>query len=99
MTLPRITSEHTAYLEKLLYPLEQELPTQKAFILPHGTEAGAHLHLARTICRRAERALLACQQHTPDPEITKYLNRLGDLLFLFARKENHGKMPEEEVRY
>lgn len=97
---PKITTEHTEFLEKTLFPLEKELPTQKGFILPNGTEAAAHLHLARTICRRAERKVVGCgEQYNVNPEISKYLNRLGDLLFLFARLENAGKVEEERVEY
>jgi cob(I)alamin adenosyltransferase len=66
-------------LETHLTNLEQELPPLKDFILPGGTESAATAHLARTICRRAERL-----SPTPSP----YLNRLSDYLFLVARKLN-----------
>jgi len=100
MDLPRITAEHLAFIDEALVTTENILPPQKSFIIPNGTESGAHLHLARTICRRAERAVVNCSdKHQINSEIIKYLNRLGDLLFLFARAENQGKIPEEAVKY
>jgi cob(I)alamin adenosyltransferase len=66
------------------------LPPLKTFVIPGGTEAGARLHLARTVCRRAERRLvaLAAQEDVP-PVFLAYLNRLSDLLFVLARAANH----------
>ena len=64
-------------------------PAMTAFVLPGGTAASAHAHLARTICRRAEREVVALsQQETLDPTVTTYLNRLSDWLFALARAEN-----------
>ena len=64
-------------------------PAMTAFVLPGGTAASAHAHLARTICRRAEREVVALsQQETIDPTVTTYLNRLSDWLFALARAEN-----------
>ncbi len=94
---PRITSEHTNAIEKEVYRIEKKLPKQRSFILPSGNEAAAHLHLARTICRRAERSAVSCGQKYQIPEIIKYLNRLSDLLFIYARLENKGK--DEPVKY
>ena len=74
---PDTFSENLKTLESQLKALEQELPPLKNFILPGGTEAAALAHLARTICRRAERL-------SPSP--SPYLNRLSDYLFLVARK-------------
>ena len=94
---PRITAEHTDKIEKEVYKVEESLPKQRSFILPAGNEAAAHLHLARTICRRTERRAMACNQNYPIPEVIKYLNRLSDLLFIYARQENKGK--DEPVKY
>ena len=66
-----------------------ELPELKSFILPGGTTAAAVLHVARTICRRAERETLrAAEEHELGPQVTVYLNRLSDLLFILARTAN-----------
>lgn len=87
--IPRITAEHLEFLEKAVEMTEQALPAQKSFILPKG-----YLQLARAICRRAERKTVSVQQGK-NPLLLKYLNRLSDLLFLFARLE--GK--DEKVEY
>ena len=66
-----------------------ELPELRSFVLPGGTEAAARLHVARTLCRRAERDVLrAAAQHEVGPLVAVYLNRLSDLLFVLARAEN-----------
>jgi cob(I)alamin adenosyltransferase len=76
-------------LEQLCDKLNEELPMLKSFVLPGGTEAAARLHLARTICRRAEReALAANDEHGINPLVLKYLNRLSDFLFIAARSAN-----------
>lgn len=86
---PRITREHVARLDHELDAVEAALPPLKRFVLPGGTEAAARLHLARSVCRRAERALVALKAEEPvAPEALVYLNRLGDLLFLLARRAN-----------
>lgn len=100
MDLPRVSNKHLDSLDAELLVLEQQLPAQTSFILPNGTPAASHLHLARTICRRAERRVVECaQQHELNIELLKYLNRLSDYLFLCARKENQGHVAEEKVRY
>ncbi|MEO8499638.1 MAG: cob(I)yrinic acid a,c-diamide adenosyltransferase [Vicinamibacteria bacterium] len=85
-------------LERAIDQREAELPPLKAFILAGGGPAGAQLHLARTICRRAERAVVGLARQVPlDPVITTYLNRLSDLLFVMARHENHkAELPEDK---
>ena len=88
---PKISSQHTLNIEKEVYRVENKLPKQKSFILPSGNESAAHLHLARAICRRAERRVLALGK--VNPEIVKYLNRLSDLLFIYARLENKKDEP------
>jgi len=97
--LPKITPEHVDFLDEAVKATETALPAQKGFILPNGTPGAVHLHMARTICRRAERRVSACDKLNPNPEVMKYLNRLSDLLFLFARAENQGKVKEEYVKY
>jgi cob(I)alamin adenosyltransferase len=85
-----LPAERVADLEQAIDRFDEELPPLKHFILPGGSEAGARLHLARTICRRAERriAALAEKQEVP-PVILAYMNRLSDLLFGMARSVNH----------
>ena len=67
----------------------ESLPELKSFVLPGGTEAAAALHVARTVCRRAERETLAAGlEHDVNPLVAVYLNRLSDLLFILARTAN-----------
>ncbi len=79
-------------LERLCDTFNAELPELRSFVLPGGTEAAARLHVARTICRRAERdALLGAQEVELNPLVLVYLNRLSDLLFILARAANAGR--------
>jgi cob(I)alamin adenosyltransferase len=81
-----ISAEHVAQLERDLDSLNEDLPPLKEFILPGGTRAAAVCHLARTVCRRAERSAWAASKLTElNPELLRYLNRLSDLLFVMAR--------------
>jgi cob(I)alamin adenosyltransferase len=81
-----ILAADTTYLEILLDTLNADLPALKDFILPGGTMAAAHCHLARAVCRRAERRLLSLQRtETINNESLRYLNRLSDLLFVISR--------------
>jgi cob(I)alamin adenosyltransferase len=76
-------------LEAAIDAADAALPPLKTFVLPGGSEAAAALHLARTVCRRAERALVALSAREPvRPELVRYLNRLSDLLFTYARRAN-----------
>jgi cob(I)alamin adenosyltransferase len=85
-------------LEQLCDELNDELPTLKSFVLPGGTEAAARLHVARTICRRAERdALVANNEHGVNPLVLAYLNRLSDFLFIAARSANKAAGREEPL--
>jgi cob(I)alamin adenosyltransferase len=96
--VPKITAEHTDVLEKEIKRVENKLPKQKSFILPAGSKGAAHLHLAKAICRRAERRVVFLRSHLEfNLELIKYLNRLSDLLFIYARLENKGK--DEPVKY
>ena len=84
-------------LEHAIDRLEETLPPLRRFILPGGAPAGALLHLARTVCRRAERRVVALGAGTVDPVLIVYLNRLSDLLFVMARAVNHRSgVPETE---
>lgn len=78
-----------ALLEQGIDRTETTLPPLKNFVLPGGTPQSAALHLARTVCRRAERAVLGLSDPAPRREVVVYLNRLSDLLFVLARRENH----------
>jgi cob(I)alamin adenosyltransferase len=81
-----IAAEHVAQLERDLDSLNEDLPPLKEFILPGGTRAAAVCHLARTVCRRAERSAWEASKLTElNPELLRYLNRLSDLLFVMAR--------------
>lgn len=76
-------------LDRELENINRELPPLKEFILPGGTRAAALGHLARTVCRRAERCLVTLQRETGvNPDSLRYLNRLSDLLFVMARELN-----------
>lgn len=86
--LPALPDERVAAFEAWIDAADEELEPLQAFILPGGGEAGAALHLARTVCRRAERAVVALGDEV-EGEITVYLNRLSDLLFVWARLVNH----------
>ena len=79
-------------LEQACDRFNAELPELRSFVLPGGTAAAARLHVARTVCRRAEReALLAAQELELNPLVLVYLNRLSDLLFILARAANAGR--------
>ncbi|HZS62015.1 MAG TPA: cob(I)yrinic acid a,c-diamide adenosyltransferase [Gemmatimonadaceae bacterium] len=85
----RIDNERIAQLERAIDTGEEELEPLKAFILPGGTPKAAALHVARTVCRRAERRVVHLQQTVSVPPlVTIYLNRLSDLLFVLARVAN-----------
>jgi cob(I)alamin adenosyltransferase len=76
-------------LERLCDSFNESLPDLKSFVLPGGTGTAAWLHLARTVCRRAEReAILAAQEYDVNPLVLVYLNRLSDFLFILARAAN-----------
>ncbi len=85
----RTTQAHIEQLEHQIDTACAQLPPMKHFILPGGCELASRLHLARTVCRRAERACVALQQADPGTtEAVIYLNRLSDLLFALARQAN-----------
>lgn len=87
--IPRIDEPFIAKLEELADRFLAELEPLKEFILPGGSQAGATLHLARTVARRAERRAVALSEIEPlNPQTIVYLNRLSDLLFILARAVN-----------
>lgn len=81
-----VTDEHVTWLEQQLDGFNADLPALKEFILPGGGRAAAACHLARTVCRRAERRVVSlARAETVSPAVVRYLNRLSDLLFVLAR--------------
>jgi cob(I)alamin adenosyltransferase len=88
--LPSLDEAMVTRLEMQIDASEQKLPALRNFILPGGVELAARLHLARTVCRRAERLLVSFALDRPVPAvIVTYLNRLSDWLFVHARLANH----------
>ncbi len=98
--LERVSDADIATLESWIDRLEADLSPLKNFILPGGTPCAAELHLARTVCRRAERRLVAlAAREAVEPRLGRYLNRLADLLFVMARWTNRrAGTPETEWR-
>ena len=87
---PPLPHARIAQMEKWIDEALEECPPMRAFILPGGTPAAAALHIARTVCRRAERAVVHLHQNQSVPStILVYLNRLSDYLFALARLANH----------
>ena len=86
---PEVPVARVEEMEEWIDQATQELPELRQFVLPGGTEAAAMLHVCRSVCRRAERSVVALgREETLDPGIVPYLNRLSDLLFVWARLEN-----------
>jgi len=97
VTKAAVTDEDISRLEAWIDRLEAELPPLRRFILAGGSRGGAALHVARTVCRRAERALVSLGRDAVEPELLVYVNRLSDLLFVMARAANHrAAAPETE---
>jgi cob(I)alamin adenosyltransferase len=94
----RVTQAQIDTLEADCDRFNADLPELKSFVLPGGSEAAAQLHVARTICRRAEReALVAADTEQVNPLTVVYLNRLSDLLFILARGANAADGHEEPL--
>ncbi|MEK7311407.1 MAG: cob(I)yrinic acid a,c-diamide adenosyltransferase [Chloroflexota bacterium] len=90
--IPQIEERHIAKLEALLDEFNKIVGPLENFILPGGCVGSAHLHVARTICRRAEREVVSlAQEEEIGPFVIRYLNRLADLLFVMARYENKAR--------
>jgi len=86
---PRVTGDDVTKLEGWIDAMDEELQPLTRFILPGGTPASAHLHVARTVCRRAERRVLSLSRSAEvAPALVHYLNRLSDCLFTMARVAN-----------
>jgi len=88
----RVQPAQTEWLEQRCDEVNARLAPLKSFVLPGGTTPAAHLHVARTVCRRAERLAVACGADL-NAEVVRYLNRLSDLLFILARGANGGQEP------
>lgn len=94
-----IREEDIAALEQAIDRMDAEVPPMKYFVLPGGTQAVAFCHVARTVCRRAERRILTLAAEEPvDERILKYMNRLSDYLFMLSRKLVHDS-GEEEMKW
>jgi cob(I)alamin adenosyltransferase len=88
----RVLPEQTTWLEERCDEVNANLAPLRSFVLPGGSRAAAHLHVCRTVCRRAERAAIACGEQI-SAEVVRYLNRLSDLLFILSRGANDGDEP------
>ena len=88
----RLVPEQTEWLEHACDEVNATLEPLKSFVLPGGTPAAAHLHVCRTVCRRAERRTVDCGDDV-NRECVRYLNRLSDLLFILSRGANGGEEP------
>ena len=94
----RVTQKQVDALERDCDRFNAPLSELRSFVLPGGSEVAARLHIARTICRRAERdALTAGSEHAVNPTVLVYLNRLSDLLFILARAANAADAREEPL--
>jgi cob(I)alamin adenosyltransferase len=83
----RVGPDYTDWLEHACDEVNAKLPPLRSFVIPGGTAAAAHLHVCRTVCRRAERRAIAVGEEG-NPEVVRYLNRLSDLLFILSRATN-----------
>ncbi|HNB54953.1 MAG TPA: cob(I)yrinic acid a,c-diamide adenosyltransferase [Anaerolineales bacterium] len=96
--LPQIEDRHIETLQTLIDELNEIVGPLKNFILPGGAPGAASLHVARTVCRRAERDVVTLSQTEPVGELVlPYLNRLSDALFVMARYENHQRGVSEPI--
>ncbi len=87
--LPSISNKNVEYLEKLIDSYNEELMPLKSFVLPSGSKVGSYFHVCRTVCRRVERRCVALSSnYEVHNDIISYLNRLSDLLFVWARWAN-----------
>lgn len=87
LNIPKISEEEITLLEKEMDAMNNSLPPMTHFVLPGGHPTVSHCHIARCVCRRAERMATLLNEETPvDPRVLKYLNRLSDYLFVLARK-------------
>ena len=97
-SLPRIRQQNVDQLETDIDQMSELLGPLKNFILPGGSPGASGLHVARSVCRRAERSIITLNHHEPvDPKIIIYVNRLSDTLFVMARYENQKKAVAESL--
>ncbi|MGB5554297.1 MAG: cob(I)yrinic acid a,c-diamide adenosyltransferase [Flavobacteriaceae bacterium] len=99
LNIPKISFDDITFLEKEMDRLDETLPPMTHFILPGGHPTVSYCHIARTVCRRAER--LASHLHEKEPfeqEVLSYINRLSDYLFVLARKLNQ-ELQAEEIKW
>lgn len=96
--LPQIEERHVQKLEALIDEMNEVVGSLQNFILPGGSPGSAHLHVARTVCRRAEReATTLAREEGIGSQVLPYLNRLSDALFVMARFENHQRQVPEPL--
>jgi len=94
----RITDADIARLESEIDSMNAELPALRSFVLPGGSRLNVELHICRTVCRRAERVLIAAGRSEPaPPETIRYLNRLSDALFVWSRWASHATSASETL--
>ncbi|MDD5171544.1 MAG: cob(I)yrinic acid a,c-diamide adenosyltransferase [Candidatus ainarchaeum sp.] len=92
----QISPKRVSEIESEIDKIEADLPPLHHFIVPGGSKTASLLHLARTVCRRAERTIVALsQKEKVNPDIIVYMNRVGDLLFVLGRSENYKKKVPE----
>ena len=97
-SIPQIEARHVEALETLIDELTAVVGPLDNFILPGGTPGAAYLHMARTVCRRAERDVVSLnREEAIGPYVLQYLNRLSDALFVMARYENHQRAVSEPL--
>jgi cob(I)alamin adenosyltransferase len=89
----RVEPTYTDWLEQACDEVNAKLEPLHSFVIPGGSPAAAHLHICRTVCRRAERRAIAVGEEG-NPEVVRYLNRLSDLLFILGRAANEGAASE-----
>jgi len=98
-TIPSVDEELITALEKSIDRMEEKLPALNSFILPGGNEPASFCHIARTVCRRAERCVLRLDDTEPVPsDVIRFLNRLADYLFVLARVVSY-ETGNEEVKW
>lgn len=97
--MPDIVEGDITLLEQAMDAMDAELPELRAFVLPGGHESVSFAHLARTVCRRAERLVIGLSEQSPvEPLVIQYLNRLSDYLFMLSRKMTQ-ELGSEEVAW
>ena len=94
----KVQAQDVERMEHMIDAVQEGLPQQRSFILPGGTQAASYAHVARTVCRRAERLILALPDEAKAPsELLQYVNRLSDYLFVLARRINFFAGVDENI--